>query len=114
MSVTPLKVITLRSLHEDFEQHCEDNRKEFTTVNNAMAASQKTTHDQLEILIEAFGLSKHDDKKPPVGLMSSKEWFWKVAGAMGGLLVIEKIIVAIGPMTWSFLVSAAKIIAGIH
>lgn len=111
MSVTQLKPMSLRSLHEALEQHCEDDRKEFAKVEQAMAASQKTTHDQLEVLIEAFGLSKHDDKKPPVGMMSPREWFWKVASAMGGLLLVEKILVAIAPMTWAFFIALIKAIA---
>lgn len=113
MSVSQLKPMTLRSLHEAIEQHCEDDRREFAKVEMAMAASQKTTHDQLELLIAAFGLSKHDDKKPPAGLMSTREWFWKIAGAMGGLLVLDKVVIAIAPMTWAFIVSVAKAMAGI-
>ena len=111
MSVTPLKVMTLRSLHEAFEEHREDDRREFAKLELAMAATQRTTDDKLNVLISAFGLSKHDDTKPPVGLMSSKEWFWKVAGAMGGLLMLEKILVAVAPMTWTFIIALVKAVA---
>lgn len=114
MPVAQLKPVTMRSLHEAIEQHCADDLKEFKAVRDEMATDAKRTHDQLDVLIRAFGLSKHDDKKPAAGLMSKKEWFWKLAGAMGGLLVLDKILIAIGPMTVSFVVSIAKIVAGIH
>lgn len=107
-------LLAIQQLREEFQEHKGEDREEFAAMRHELTTKTNQTHDQLDILIQAFGLSKRDDKKPPVGLMSSREWFWKVAGAMGGLLVVEKVVVALAPMTWAFLVSAAKIIAGIH
>lgn len=77
------------------------------------------TNDKLDLVIETWRLlpqsgGQSSAVKPPVGMMGEGEWFWKIVGAMGGVVVTKEIIVAMGPVLWHFLMEAANVIAGIH
>lgn len=127
MSVTPLSASRddFIRLEGEFVSHRQEDREEFKSVRRELAdgLSENTQaiaelHGSVDVLVTAFGLRNVNQDPPtikkPVGLMSKSALLWQVGGAMGGLLIVEKIVVAIGPMTWQFIVSAAKIVAHVQ
>lgn len=134
---------SIARLEREMAEHRLEDRQEFSAVRQEIAEGlDKTTdavesvketvdsmHGAMEVIREnqqtimrAWGVRSADPvvdgeqtkPKKPIGLLGQREMLVGVLGAMGGLIFVDRIVVAIGPMTWEFIVHVAKAIAGIH
>lgn len=96
-------------------EHVADDKRQFSALESQqarMAGSLDVLVDNQAAMMTAFGVRKDNEEKPHkrLALMSQRGFLIQLVGAMGGLLVLEKIGVAV----WPYLGAALKAIASIH
>ena len=96
-------------------EHDEKDDRRFGALEGQqarMAGSLDVLVDQNAALMSAFGVRSGEDERThkPVAMMGQREALIKGLGAVGGLLVLEKVLVAI----WPYLVAALKAVSQVH
>lgn len=115
MPVEQFKHESILRLETAMREHEAADERRFSAVEGQqarMAGSLDVIADNQQALMSAFGVRHDQDERAhkPVALMGQREWFVKILGAMGGLLVLEKVLV----VSFPFVVQAMRAIAGIH
>ena len=119
MAVEPLRTSDVSRLEKAMQAHELQDQVRFTAIEHKadhMAGQLDVLVDNQSSLMAAFGVrSDLPNSNPPaahrpVAIMGQSELIWKIGGAVGGLLVLEKIAVAI----WPFLIGMLRAIAHIQ
>lgn len=124
-AVTQLKpptatVSAVRALRRELAEHAEQDTTEFAAVRSETAVGFEAMGKKLDTLaqnqtligdkVNAFDKTTHK----PLMAMSQRDLLTKIAIGGGVLLTADKVLFAVGPMTWAFLLAAGRALAGVH
>jgi hypothetical protein len=113
MSVESLRNSDILRMERALQDHNNEDTKRFAALESKtdrMTGSLDVIATNQAHLMSALGVNRDDTSaKKPVALMGQKKLFWTIIGAMGGLIALDKMVFAIGPLLLDALKAIARI-----